>query len=73
MPALLRAHLDALARGDVAAALSFYSDDVIFHYPGANPLSGEYRGNAAVLELLGRVMAITRGLPPGCPRHLGER
>ena len=59
--AVLRAHLDALARGDVPAALSFYSDDVVFHYPGANPLSGEYRGKAAVLELLGRVMAITGG------------
>ncbi len=44
--ALLRAHLDALAGGDVPTALSFYSDDVVFHYPGANPLSGEYRGKA---------------------------
>jgi len=58
---LLRAHLEALGRGDVPAAMSFYSDDVVFHYPGANPLSGEYRGKAAVLELLGRVMQMTRG------------
>ncbi len=59
--ALLRAHLDALARGDVPAALSCYSDDVVFHYPGANQISGEYRGKAAVLEMFGRVMAITSG------------
>ena len=41
---LLAAHLDALARGEVAEAMSFYSDDVVFHYPGRNILSGEYRG-----------------------------
>ena len=59
--ALLRAQIDALARGDLAAALSFYSEDVVFHYPGANALSGVYRGKGAVLELLGRVMEITQG------------
>ena len=59
--ALLRSHLDALARGDVPVAMSFYSDDVTFHYPGANPLSGDYHGKPAVLKLLGRVMEITRG------------
>ena len=59
--ALVRAQIDALARGDVPAALSFYSDDVVFHYPGANQISGEYRGKAAVLEMLGRVMTITNG------------
>ena len=58
---LLRAQIDALARGDLTKAMSFYTEDAIFHYPGANPLSGEYRGKAAVLELLGRVMEITKG------------
>ena len=58
---LLRAHLDALARGDVPGAMAFYTDDVVFHYPGANPLSGEYRGKVRVLALLGRVMEITHG------------
>lgn len=58
---LLRAHLDALARGDVPAAMSFYSDDVVFHYPGHNTLAGEYRGKVAVLAMLGRVMELTQG------------
>jgi len=58
---LLRAHIDALARGDIPTAMSFYSDDVIFHYPGQNPLSGEYQGKDQVLQLLGKVMQLTQG------------
>ncbi len=58
---LLAAHLDALARGDVATAMSFHSDDVVVHYPGRNILSGEYRGKAHVLEMLGKVMRLTHG------------
>jgi hypothetical protein len=58
---LLRSHLDALARGDLPAALSFYSDDVVMHYPGHNPLAGEHRGKPAVIALLKQVMDLTRG------------
>ena len=58
---LLAAHLDALARSEVAEAMSFYSNDVVFHYPGRNILSGEYRGKDNVLALLGRVMQLTDG------------
>ena len=58
---LLAAQIDALSRGDIATAMTFYSDDVVFHYPGRNPLSGEYRGKDQVLELLGRVMQLTKG------------
>jgi hypothetical protein len=58
---LLRAQIDALARGDVAQAMSFYTDDAVFHYPGRNPLSGDYQGKDQVLALLGRVMEETHG------------
>jgi uncharacterized protein len=58
---LLAAQIDALARGDVVAAMSFYTDDVVFHYPGRNPLSGDYRGKGAVLALLSKVMQLTGG------------
>ena len=58
---LLQAHLDALARGDIEVAMSFYSDDVVFHYPGRNPLSGDHRGKDQVLALMGRVMQLTDG------------
>ena len=58
---LLRAHLDAMAQGDIPTAMSFYSDDVVFHYPGRNPLSGDHRGKDQVLALMGRVMQMTDG------------
>ena len=58
---LLRAQIDALARGDIAQAMSYYTDDAVFHYPGRNPLSGDYRGKDQVLALLGRVMEETDG------------
>lgn len=58
---LLAAHLDALSRGDIPTAMNFYSDDVTFHYPGSNPLSGDYRGKEEVLALMGRVMELTSG------------
>jgi hypothetical protein len=58
---LLRAHLDALAGGDIATAMSLYADDVVFHYPGSNPLAGTYRGKQEVLRLMGTVMELTKG------------
>jgi len=58
---LLQAHLAALARGDVAQAMTYYSDDVVFHYPGRNPLSGDHRGKDQVLELMSKVMQLTDG------------
>jgi len=58
---LLKAHLDALWRGDIAEAMRLYSDDVIFHYPGRNILSGDYHGKNSVLELMGKVMQLTNG------------
>jgi uncharacterized protein len=58
---LLARHLDALARGAIAEAISLYADDVVFHYPGQNPLSGDHVGKSAVLELMGRVAQLTDG------------
>ena len=58
---LLQAQIDALGRGEIAEAMSFYTDDAVFHYPGRNPLSGDYRGKDQVLALLDRVMQLTDG------------
>lgn len=58
---LLEAHFAALAMGDVPSAMSFYTDDVVLHYPGDNPLSGDYRGRDAVVGLLARVWELTGG------------
>ena len=58
---LLAAQVDALARGDLATAMSFYTDDCVFHYPGRNPLSGDYRGKDQVHALLDRAFQLTSG------------
>ena len=58
---VLRAQIDALARGDVAEAMTWYTDDAVFHYPGRSPLSGDYRGKDQIVGLLGRVMQLTGG------------
>jgi ketosteroid isomerase-like protein len=58
---LLAAQIEALARGDIVAAMSFYTDDVVFHYPGRNPLSGDYSGKREGLGLLSNVMQLTNG------------
>ena len=58
---LLAGQIDALARGEIAEAMTFYTDDVVFHYRGRNILSGEYRGKAQVVAMLGEVMRLTHG------------
>jgi uncharacterized protein len=47
---LLRSEMEATLRGDFEAVMDHYTDDVVFHYPGRNPLSGTYRGKEEVRE-----------------------
>ena len=44
----------AFIRGDAdpSEARKFISDDVVYHVPGANPLSGDHRGIEAVKALM---------------------
>jgi len=49
--ALLRAFYDAVRRGDARAAMDLLADDVVFHQPGRNPTSGDYRGKEAAVSL----------------------
>ena len=39
-------------RGDVGTGGTFFSDDVVYHVPGANPLAGDYEGLEAVGALM---------------------
>lgn len=49
---LLRTLYDAFSRQDLETAGTLLADDVTFHQPGRNPLSGDYEGVQAVLNLL---------------------
>ena len=55
------AHLAALTRGDVAAAMESYTEDGVLHYPGRNKLTGNHQGKPAVTSFLGKAMELTNG------------
>jgi ketosteroid isomerase-like protein len=66
---LARSEMKAVLAGDLEGMLEHYAEDVVFHYPGRNPLSGTYHGKDGVRswaakadELLGDGGSLTRTL-----------
>ncbi|MFG1812257.1 nuclear transport factor 2 family protein [Kribbella sp. NPDC049174] len=51
----------AVARKYVDAVAGLFAEDIVWHQPGANRLSGVHRGSAAVDQLLGAMMTISGG------------
>jgi ketosteroid isomerase-like protein len=47
---LFRQLLEAWGRGDREATAGFFSEDVVFSYPGPGPLHGDYRGRDELLR-----------------------
>jgi ketosteroid isomerase-like protein len=56
-----RRYVDAMAVKDFATVTSLFADDIVWHQPGTNHISGTRNGAAAVGELLGATMALTDG------------
>jgi ketosteroid isomerase-like protein len=61
--------MEAAMQGDTEGLLAHYTDDIVLHYPGRNPLSGVHRGKDAIRtwmnkveELLGEGGSLTRDL-----------
>ena len=52
---LARSEMEAAISGDVEAMLAHYTDDVVLHYPGRNPLSGTYHGKDGIRAWMGKV------------------
>ena len=46
---MLRTAYEAFAAGDVPAVLAIFSEDITFHIPGRNPISGDYTGHDEVI------------------------
>lgn len=59
--AVVTRYFDALANGDVPAAMALLSPDVVWHQPGANRFSGDHRGLEGVGALLGQMMEVSGG------------
>jgi ketosteroid isomerase-like protein len=58
---LLRGAYEAFGKGDIAALDDVFAEDIRWHEPGRNQLSGTYEGRTAVYEMFGRLMEITEG------------
>ncbi|MGW1343029.1 nuclear transport factor 2 family protein [Kribbella sp. NPDC002412] len=59
--AVARKYVDAVAAKDFGTVAGLLADDIVWHQPGANQLSGTHRGRAAVDQLLGAMMTISEG------------
>jgi ketosteroid isomerase-like protein len=51
----IKRYVEALRRKDLKAATAFWSDDVLLHFPGKGPFSGDFVGKEAFLEHYGRL------------------
>jgi hypothetical protein len=59
--ALMQAGYDAYASSDLEALSDQIHDDFLFHFPGRNPLAGDYRGLAEVIKFFARQLELTAG------------
>jgi uncharacterized protein len=51
----------AFAKGDFAVLNDLFAEDLLWHEPGQNQLSGDYRGREAVYGFFGKLMERTEG------------
>jgi ketosteroid isomerase-like protein len=58
---LVRRAFDAFAKGDVDTLRELTDQDAVWHTPGRNLLSGDYRGVDDILGFFARVMELTGG------------
>lgn len=53
--AVMRRGYEAFAQRDLGTLKELLADDVVWHVPGDNPLSGTYRGQQEVFGMFGRI------------------
>jgi uncharacterized protein len=51
----------AFAKGDFAVLNDLFAEDLLWHEPGRNQLSGDYRGRDTVYGFFGKLMEVTEG------------
>ena len=59
--ALIKGAYEAFARGDVANVFAVFAEDILWHVPGRGPISGDYRGHAAVGGFFQKFMELSSG------------
>jgi ketosteroid isomerase-like protein len=58
---VLRRGYEAFSTGDMATLSELFSDDVVWHAPGHNLLSGDFRGKEEVFASFQKVAELTGG------------
>lgn len=58
---LVREGYEAFARGDMDWMREHLAQDIVWHVPGNNPLSGDHTGLDQVLGMFGKLMELTGG------------
>lgn len=53
---------DAFRTGDVETLQAMFAEDTVWHWPGRTSIGGVFRGRDNVLDLLGRLGALTDSL-----------
>ena len=51
----------AFAAGDIAAVMDTWTDDIVWHQSGANPLAGDHTGKEAVAGFLAGIVQASGG------------
>ena len=59
--AVLRKAYDAFAKGDMATLAELFAEDVVWHLPGRNPVSGVHRGRDAVFAAFAKFFELSGG------------
>jgi ketosteroid isomerase-like protein len=58
---LVRRGYAAFQSGDMATLNELFADDIVWHAPGRNQLSGDFRGSEAVLGVFQKTFELTGG------------
>ncbi|GAA4051545.1 nuclear transport factor 2 family protein [Streptomyces shaanxiensis] len=58
---LVRKGYEAFSRGDMDTLRTLLSGDCTHHVPGSHPLSGDYKGQDACIDMYGRLFTETNG------------
>ncbi len=58
---LLRNGYEAFGKGDMPTLTDLFAENVVWHVPGNNPISGDHKGRDAVFAVLAKVAELTGG------------
>jgi uncharacterized protein len=58
---LLRRGYEAFSTGDLNTVFSLFADDMVWHNGGSNQLTGDYRGQEAIMGMFGNLLEVTGG------------